>query len=93
MKDDFYANMLELVQGLTSEIKELKTALALSKPVYTNAELMDLLGVSTKTVKKWRDAGLLGYSQVGEVYLYSKADVEAFLLGIHHNAYAHRTFR
>jgi len=34
------------------------------------------------------DAGLLGYSQVGDTYFYSKEDVEAFLLGIHHKATA-----
>ena len=72
------------LERLADEVKDLKMGLSAHKPVYTNAELMKLLDTSTATIKKWRDAGLLGYSQVGDTYFYSKEDVEAFLLGIHH---------
>ena len=78
------------LERLADEVKDLKMGLSAHKPVYTNAELMKLLDTSTATIKKWRDAGLLGYSQVGDTYFYSKEDVEAFLLGIHHNATAIR---
>ena len=60
------------LERLADEVKDLKMGLSAHKPVYTNAE----------------DAGLLGYSQVGDTYFYSKEDVEAFLLGIHHKATA-----
>ena len=78
------------LERLADEVKDLKMGLSAHKPVYTNAELMKLLDTSTATIKKWRDAGLLGYSQVGDTYFYSKEDVEAFLLGIHHSATAGR---
>lgn len=78
------------LERLADEVKDLKMGLSAHKPVYTNAELMKLLDTSTATIKKWRDAGLLGYSQVGDSYFYSKEDVEAFLLGIHHSATAGR---
>ena len=74
------------LERLADEVKDLKIGLSAHKPVYTNAELMKLLDTSTATIKKWRDAGLLSYSQVGDTYFYSKEDVEAFLLGIHHGA-------
>ena len=74
------------LERLADEVKDLKMGLNAHKPVYTNAELMKLLDTSTATIKKWRDAGLLGYSQVGDTYFYSKEDVEVFLLGIHHSA-------
>ena len=74
------------LERLADEVKDLKMGLSAHKPVYTNAELMKLLDISTATLKKWRDAGLLGYSQVGDTYLYRKEDVEEFLLGIHHNS-------
>lgn len=76
------------LERLADEVKDLKMGLSAHKPVYTNSELMKLLDTSTATIKKWRDAGLLGYSQVGDTYFYSKEDVEAFLLGIHHKATA-----
>ena len=75
------------LERLADEVKDLKMGLSAHKPVYTNSELMKLLDTSTATIKKWRDAGLLGYSQVGDTYFYSKDDVEAFLLGIHHNSF------
>lgn len=78
------------LERLADEVKDLKMGLSAHKPVYANAELMKLLDSSTATIKKWRDAGLLGYSQVGDTYFYSKEDVEAFLLGIHHSATAGR---
>lgn len=77
--------LINLLKNLNSEIAGLKQALAASKPVYTNEELRSLLGVSDKTVKKWRNNGLLGYSLIGDIYLYSKEDVERFLHDIHHS--------
>ena len=77
--------LITLLQRLNNEISGLKEALAASKPVYTNEEFRALLGVSDKTVKKWRNSGMLGYSLIGDIYLYSKEDVERFLNDIHHS--------
>jgi excisionase family DNA binding protein len=82
MKEDL---LISLLQKLNKEIAGLKAALAASKPVYTNEELRALLGVSDKTIKKWRTSGMLGYSLIGDTYLYSKEDVERFLTDIHHS--------
>lgn len=81
MKDE----LILLLTRLNDEIAGLRQALAASKPVYTNEELRTLLGVSDKTIKKWRNNGFLGYSLVGDIYLYSKEDVERFLNDIHHS--------
>ena len=61
--------LITLLQRLNNEISGLKEALAASKPVHTNEELRALLGVSDKTVKKWRNSGMLGYSLIGDIYL------------------------
>ena len=74
------------LERLADEVKDLKIGLSAHKPVYTNAELMKLLDTSTATIKKWRDAGLLSYSQGGDTNFYSNEYVEAYLLGIHHGA-------
>lgn len=71
------------LERLADEVKDLKMGLNAHKPVYTNAELMKLMDISTATLKKWRDAGLLGYSQVGDTYLYRQEDVEEFLRCTH----------
>lgn len=82
MKDD--NALYNLIASMKDELVSLRSALALSKPVYSHKELMALLDVSTKTIRKWRDQNLLGYSRVGDTYLYSKQDVEEFLLGTHY---------
>ena len=93
MSDHDRYDIARQIEKLADEVKDLKMGLSAHKPVYTNAELMKLLDSSTATIKKWRDAGLLGYSQVGDTYFYSKEDVEAFLLGIEHNSDVQRKKR
>lgn len=78
--------LIPLINRLNDEISGLKSALmVVTKTVFTNTEIRELFGVSAKTIKKWRDDGLLGYSLVGDTYLYTKEDVEEFLCGIHHS--------
>lgn len=50
------------------------------KPVYTNKEMMQLLDVDAKTLKKYRDEGLLGYSHPHDKYFYTHRDLEDFLM-------------
>ena len=50
-------------------------------------KLIDLLGVSANTVRKWRDDGLIGYSKAGGCYLYSLADIEKFLADTHYDSF------
>lgn len=76
--------LYKLIASMKEELTSLRSALALSKPVYSHKELMVLLDVSTKTIRKWRDQDLLSYSKIGDTYLYSRQDVEDFLLGTHH---------
>ena len=72
--------MIERINELLLEIKDLKNQLHLqSKPIYTNKEMMELLKVSSITLKKWRDRGCLGYTQVGSTYFYSPEDIKEFM--------------
>lgn len=55
-------------------------------PVFTNQETMELFGIASATLKMWRDKGIIGYSQVGKIYLYSKEDIEKFLKDNHNDS-------
>lgn len=89
MKDEAVDKMTRYLKDIRHEMKELKKGLAsAAKPFYTNQEAMELFGVCSPTLKKWRDSGLLGYSQFDNTYFYSKEDIEAFLSSIHFKAYA-----
>jgi excisionase family DNA binding protein len=49
------------------------------KEFFTTAELADLLGVATHTVKRQKRAGRLAFHKVGRRVLFRRDDVEAFL--------------
>jgi len=51
-----------------------------SKAVYTDKEIMELLHIDRKTLKKYRDEGLLSYSHPFDKYYYSNDDLQKFLL-------------
>lgn len=90
--EDF--GMEELIRGLTSlrkDVRDIKAnTLLASKQVYTNQETMDILGVASATLKMWRDNGIIGYSQVGKIYLYSKSDIDKFLKDNHFDTFSNK---
>jgi len=53
----------------------------MDKPLTTD-EVAEMLHCSTKTLQRWRDEGIgPAYTRSGRRYLYSPADVEAYLAG------------
>lgn len=78
--------VLMQLDKLTKEIEQMKTS---KKEIYTNKEMLELLDVSSATLKKWRNYGYIGYSQVGSTYFYSAKDLEEFLKHNHSSAYAY----
>ena len=50
--------------------------------------MLELLGVNVKTLKKYRDNGFLGYSQIGDKFYYTPADIALFLTKTHKEAFA-----
>lgn len=78
--------ILMKLDNLIKEIEQMKTS---KKEMYTNKEMLELLDVSSATLKKWRNYGYIGYSQVGSTYFYSAKDLEEFLKHNHSSAYAY----
>jgi len=58
-----------------------------SKPVYSNKEMMALLDVDAKTLKKYRDDGLIGFSRVNDKIYYTSNDLVTFLNRTHIKPY------
>ena len=50
-----------------------------SKPVYTDKDMMEMLHIDRKTLKKYRDEGLLSYTHPYDKYHYSHEDLQHFL--------------
>lgn len=71
-------NLTSLVIALVQEVKSLREYVAPSKPL-SNKEVKDLLNIQDRLLKKYRDDGMLGYSQVGDKYWYTQSDIDNFL--------------
>ena len=56
--------------------------------VYSNKEVMDMLGVKDKYMKKLRDNGYISYSREGDKYWYTQDDIDKFLRRFHYDAFA-----
>lgn len=78
-----------IMAHLDDLIKKVSSLKQGKKEVYTNGEMLKLLDVSSATLKKWRNNGYIGYSQVGSTYYYSAKDLEEFLNHNHYEAYAY----
>ncbi len=71
-------SLTSLVIALVQEVKHLREYVAPSKPL-SNKEVKDILNIQDRLLKKYRDDGLLGYSQVGDKYWYTQDDIDNFL--------------
>lgn len=83
------STLISCVTELKEEVQKLKTQLNLmEKPCYTNEEVLKIFGVTQPTLRKWRNEGQLGYTQIGSTLLYSQKDIADFLKTNHFDAYA-----
>ena len=51
------------------------------KQLYTIKDACELLQVSTRTLQKYRDEGMVGFTQVGDKIYFKQADIDTFLNG------------
>jgi len=76
------------------DVEELVVALAklanVNLKVYTNESLTELLGIGERTLRRYREDGLISYSKVGDKIFYSDDDIRAFLLENHVSAFKYQ---
>lgn len=81
--------LIRCIAELKEEVRTLRQEQSLTdKPCYTNEEVLKLFGVTPPTLRKWRNEGLLGYTQIGSTLIYSKKDITDFMESNHYEAYA-----
>ena len=78
-----YKRIGTLVDCIVHQVNALKRK-KYNKKWLTNNDIRDLLGISDRLIKKYRDSGILKYSQEGNTYWYSREDVENFLNKTHY---------
>ena len=68
----------ERLANIESSLKS-KPQKGISKIYYRNADLKAIFGLSSNTIIKYRDTGILPYTMLGEIYLYDIAIIESIL--------------
>lgn len=74
-----------IINSLINKISEMYKP----KPVYTRNEVLSLLDIDAKTLKRYQDEGLIGYSQPiagGKVFFTAK-DIDEFMANSHADAF------
>lgn len=84
-------DMLKRILHLLEESQERSTSgngASNESRIYTNKELMKLLGVESRYLKNLRDYGYLSYSRHGDKFWYTQNDVDTFLRRFKYEAFA-----
>lgn len=80
----------EQLNHIVSKLRDAVTTQTDNTPTticYTNKEIADVLGVSDKLIKKYRDEGVLPFSVYGDKYWYTPQDIAVFLQNTHQKAF------
>ena len=75
-------NLSELREDVKKILTLLAAATASDKNrdgIYDNADMMQLLKVSRRTLSTWRETGVITFSQIGSKIYYSQDDIFRFL--------------
>ncbi len=83
--------ILEEILMILNNMKASPVVVQPSMKVYNNKEVMELLGVKDKYLKKLRDNGYLGFSRKGDKYWYMQKDVDCFLHSFHYEPFNSNT--
>lgn len=68
----------ERLANIESSLKS-KPQKAIPMKYYRNADLKAIFGLSSNTIIKYRDTGILPYTRLGDVYLYDIASINEIL--------------
>ena len=77
VKADSLLLILNEIRSMRMELNSM--AVPKSLTLYCNKDIKELLGVQDKLLKKYRDDGLLSFSQVGDKFWYTQDDIDKFL--------------
>ena len=76
--------LTETLEDMKREMIRIRTIMSNSRKThYTNQEVMELLQITSDTLKKWRDNKIIGYSAVGNTYFYTDKDIGNFFKNNH----------
>lgn len=88
--EEMFKRILQLLEGSQKRSTSGSNGTPNECRIYTNKELMKILGVESRYLKNLRDNGYLSYSRHGDKYWYTQADVDRFLARCHFDPFGQR---
>lgn len=74
-----FDKIIDKLDSIVVELNKHKDVNPISEKWLTNKEVCELLGVSPRTLQRYRDEGRIAFSQIGATIRYKASDVEQFL--------------
>lgn len=78
MTSEDYSDLLQKIEQIATNVERLKSGLT-HKPLYTIEETCELLHISKRTLQKYRDEGMIPFTQVRNKIYFRDTDIEEFL--------------
>lgn len=88
IQSDAFQEIMNKIDEIKNKVNEEKSKQPLTDVWLDNAQVCELLKVSSRTMQTYRDEGIVSFSQVGSKIYYKASDVEAHL-----NKHYHKAFR
>ena len=85
MKNSEYQSDVELLREILTELKTINKKMSDGKQatnhtgIIDNADLIQILKITSRTANYWRDSGKLKFSKVGRKIYYQISDIEALV--------------
>lgn len=76
-----FNQLINKIEHLEGKIDALYNSGVGNKQLYTIQDACELLKVSKRTLQKYRDQGMLGFSQIADKIYFQGSDIQKFLNG------------
>ncbi len=79
IEKETWERIMFILSELRKEISSFKLRHHCSKNIYTNQDIREILKVNDKLIRKYRENGLLDYSNTGNKYWYTTENIKKFI--------------
>lgn len=74
--EDLQRSLFAIQEGMSNLESQVESSN--NKP-FTEKEVVEMLGTSSKTLRNYRNEGIIGYSQIGKKFFYRMKDIQKML--------------
>jgi excisionase family DNA binding protein len=79
MTETDFCDQMQMLSDIKANLPALNGCSTGAKSLYTIKDASEYLQVSKRSLQRYRDQGLLGFSQIGDKIYFKPSDLETFL--------------